>query len=159
MKTDQAAIDDAVRTLRVVTMARTASETFAVNEIGKQTRQAVEQTLEIVTRSLITDLGKAEGAPGRGARIGRRRGNQAFGNLLRRGLCGAVAPQPGSRVCQGYEPGTRRANRRRSANWFRAFSPDTDASLFSKGYANTIVSGATAGHIRFVLHLPALHCL
>ncbi|MEO0976524.1 MAG: hypothetical protein AAFY24_04675, partial [Pseudomonadota bacterium] len=26
------------------------------------TRQAVEQTLEIVTRSLITDLGKAEGA-------------------------------------------------------------------------------------------------
>ena len=62
LKTDQAAIDDAVRTLRVVTMARTASETFAVNEIGKQTRQAVEQTLEIVTRSLITDLGKAEGA-------------------------------------------------------------------------------------------------
>lgn len=62
LKVDQTAIDDAVRTLRVVTMARTASETFAVNEIGKQTRQAVEQTLEIVTRSLITDLGKAEGA-------------------------------------------------------------------------------------------------
>ncbi|MHA7773659.1 hypothetical protein [Roseibium sp. M-1] len=59
---DQAAIDDAVRTLRVVTMARNASETFAVNEIGKRTRQAVEQTLEILTRTLITDLGKAKGA-------------------------------------------------------------------------------------------------
>ena len=62
LQTAQTAIDDAVRTLRVVTMARTASETFAVNEIGKQTRQAVEQTLEILTRSLITDLGKADGA-------------------------------------------------------------------------------------------------
>lgn len=58
---DQMAIDDAVRTLRVVTMVRSASETFAVNDIGKRTRQAVEQTLEIVTRSLITDLGKLQG--------------------------------------------------------------------------------------------------
>ncbi|WP_299472091.1 hypothetical protein [uncultured Roseibium sp.] len=61
LKTNQVAIDEAVRTLRVVTMARSASETFAVNEIGKQTRQTVEQTLEIVTRSLITDLGKTSG--------------------------------------------------------------------------------------------------
>ncbi len=58
---DQSAIDDAVRALRVVGMVRNASETFAVNEIGKRTRQAVEQTLEIMTRSLITDLGKAKG--------------------------------------------------------------------------------------------------
>lgn len=58
---DQTAIDDAVRTLRVVTMVRNGSETFAVNDVGKRTRQAVEQTLEIVTRSLITDLGKAKG--------------------------------------------------------------------------------------------------
>jgi len=58
---DQVAIDDAVRALRVVTMVRNASETFAVNEIGKRTRQAVEQTLEILTRSLITDIGKARG--------------------------------------------------------------------------------------------------
>ena len=58
---DQGAIDDAVRTLRVVSMVRNASETFAVNDIGKRTRQAVEQTLEIVTRSLITDLSKAKG--------------------------------------------------------------------------------------------------
>jgi hypothetical protein len=61
LQIDQSAIDDAVRTLRVVAMVRNASETFAVNEIGKRTRQAVEQTLEILTRSLITDLGKAKG--------------------------------------------------------------------------------------------------
>lgn len=61
LQIDQAAIDEAVRTLRVVTMARNASETFAVNEVGKQTRQTVEQTLEIVTRSLISDLGKLHG--------------------------------------------------------------------------------------------------
>jgi len=58
---DQSAIDDAVRALKVVTMVRNASETFAVNEIGKRTRQAVEQTLEILTRSLITDIGKTRG--------------------------------------------------------------------------------------------------
>lgn len=58
---DQAAVDDAVRALKVVTMVRNASETFAVNEIGKRTRQAVEQTLEILTRSLITDIGKTRG--------------------------------------------------------------------------------------------------
>jgi hypothetical protein len=61
LQIDQAALDEAVRTLRVVTMARNTSETFAVNDVGKRTRQAVEQTLEIVTRSLITDLGKAKG--------------------------------------------------------------------------------------------------
>jgi len=61
LQVDQRAIDDAVRALRVVTMVRNASETFAVNEVGKRTRQAVEQTLEIVTRSQITDLGKARG--------------------------------------------------------------------------------------------------
>jgi len=58
---DQAAVDDAVRALKVVTMVRNASETFAVNEIGKRTRQAVEQTLEILTRSLVTDIGKTRG--------------------------------------------------------------------------------------------------
>lgn len=58
---DQASVDEAVRTLKVVTMVRNASETFAVNDVGKRTRQAVEQTLEIVTRSLISDLGKAKG--------------------------------------------------------------------------------------------------
>ncbi|WP_208977971.1 hypothetical protein [Labrenzia sp. 011] len=61
LQVDQSAIDEAVRTLRVVTLVRTASETFAVNEVGKRTRQAVEQTLEIVTRSQISDLGKARG--------------------------------------------------------------------------------------------------
>ncbi|TYC51974.1 hypothetical protein FMN50_19735 [Rhodobacterales bacterium] len=59
--TDQSAVDDAVRTLCVVNMVRKASETFAVNEVGKRTRQAVEQTLEIVSRSLISDIGKAKG--------------------------------------------------------------------------------------------------
>lgn len=57
---DQAAIDEAVRTLRVVTIVRNASESFAVSEVSKRTRQSVEQTLEIVTRSLISDLGKAQ---------------------------------------------------------------------------------------------------
>ncbi len=60
-KVDQNAIDDAVRALRVVVMVRNATETFAVNDIGKRTRQAVEQTLEIVTRSLITELRKQHG--------------------------------------------------------------------------------------------------
>ncbi|MEM5585746.1 hypothetical protein WNZ15_25025 [Roseibium sp. AS2] len=58
LQVDKKAIDDAVRALRVVNMVRNASETFAVNDIGKRTRQAVEQTLEILARSLITDLGK-----------------------------------------------------------------------------------------------------
>ncbi|WP_190289903.1 hypothetical protein [Roseibium aggregatum] len=58
---DKVSIDDAVRSLRVVVMVRNASQTFAVNDVGKRTRQAVEQTLEIVTRSLITDLGKTVG--------------------------------------------------------------------------------------------------
>ncbi len=58
---NQVAIDDAVRALRVVTMVRNGSETFAVNDVSKRTRQAVEQTLEIVTRSLISDIGKASG--------------------------------------------------------------------------------------------------
>ncbi|GAA0784037.1 hypothetical protein E1180_09445 [Roseibium denhamense] len=58
---DQTAINDAVRALRVVTMARNASETLAVNDVSKRTRQAVEQTLEILTRSLIADLEKARG--------------------------------------------------------------------------------------------------
>jgi len=61
LQKDQSSIDDAVRALKVVTMVRNASETFAVNEIGKRTRQAVEQTLEILTRSLITDIGKTRG--------------------------------------------------------------------------------------------------
>ncbi|MEP3049653.1 MAG: hypothetical protein ABJL55_17515 [Roseibium sp.] len=61
LETNQLAIDDAVRALRVVSMVRNASETFAVNDIGRRTRQAVEQTLEIVTRSLISDLGKLNG--------------------------------------------------------------------------------------------------
>ncbi|WP_417684613.1 hypothetical protein [Roseibium sp.] len=60
---DRLAIDEAVRALRVVVMVRNAPRTFAVNDIGKRTRQAVEQTLEIVTRSLITDLPKTMGRP------------------------------------------------------------------------------------------------
>lgn len=53
---DTESIAEAVRSLRVIVMVRNASETFAVNDVGKRTRQAVEQTLEIVTRSLISDL-------------------------------------------------------------------------------------------------------
>lgn len=58
---DQAAIDEAVRILRVLMMARGASETLAVSEVEKQTRQSIEQTLELLTRTLMTDLGKARG--------------------------------------------------------------------------------------------------
>ncbi len=58
---DHASINDAVRCLRVVVMVRNASETLAVNEVGTRTRQTVEQTLEIVTRSLISGLGKTGG--------------------------------------------------------------------------------------------------
>jgi len=58
---DTHAIDDAVRALRVVVMVKNASETFAVNDIGNRTRQTVEQTLEIVTRSLLNELRTATG--------------------------------------------------------------------------------------------------
>ncbi|MBO0345178.1 hypothetical protein [Roseibium limicola] len=58
---DQDVINDAVRALRVVVMVGKASETFAVNDLGKRTRQAVEQTLEILTRSLISELRKQHG--------------------------------------------------------------------------------------------------
>jgi|GEM_PF-1531672 len=57
---NKSAIDDAVRALRVVTMVRNGSDTFAVNDVSKRTRQTVEQTLEIVARSLISDLGKSK---------------------------------------------------------------------------------------------------
>lgn len=55
-KVDQTAVDEAVRALRVVVMVKNAPDTFAVNDLGKRTRQAVEQTLEIVTRALINDV-------------------------------------------------------------------------------------------------------
>lgn len=58
---DQASVNEAIRTLRVVAMVRNAAETFAVNEVGMRTRQTVEQTLEILSRSLIGDLSKTAG--------------------------------------------------------------------------------------------------
>lgn len=58
---DKVSINEAVRSLRVAIMVRNASDTLAVNEVGKRTRQTVEQTLEILTRSLISDLGKTTG--------------------------------------------------------------------------------------------------
>ncbi|WP_073009891.1 hypothetical protein [Roseibium suaedae] len=58
LKIDSASIDEAVRALRTAVMVRNGSETFAVNDVGKRTRQVIEQTLEIVTRSLISDLSK-----------------------------------------------------------------------------------------------------
>ncbi|GGB63218.1 hypothetical protein GCM10011316_38870 [Roseibium aquae] len=58
---DQDTIDDAVRALRVVVMVKQAPDTFAMNEMGKRTRQAVEQTLEIMTRSLLNDLPMTSG--------------------------------------------------------------------------------------------------
>ncbi len=61
VESDTQAVDEAVRALRVVVMVRNASQTFAVNDIGKRTRQTVEQTLEIVTRALISDLSKTTG--------------------------------------------------------------------------------------------------
>ena len=57
---DQYAVDDAVRALRVVVMVRDARDSLAVNDVAKRTRQTVEQTLEILTRALIGDLGKAK---------------------------------------------------------------------------------------------------
>jgi len=59
---NRAVMDDAVRALRVVVMVKHAPDTFAMNEMGKRTHQAVEQTLEIVTRSLINDLPRTSGA-------------------------------------------------------------------------------------------------
>ncbi|TWI89399.1 hypothetical protein JM93_01602 [Roseibium hamelinense] len=58
---DQRAVDDAVRAVKVVVLARNATQTLAVNDIGKRTRQTVEQTLEIVTRGLFSDIAKVNG--------------------------------------------------------------------------------------------------
>lgn len=60
-RSDEAALDAAVRTLRVLDLSRSAAEVLAVNEAGKRARQSVEQTLEIISRSLISDLGKTRG--------------------------------------------------------------------------------------------------
>lgn len=56
---DEASLDAAVRALRVLDLSRSAADVLAVNEAGKRARQSVEQTLEIITRSLISDLAKA----------------------------------------------------------------------------------------------------
>lgn len=61
IRTDEASLDAAVRALRVLDLSRSAADILAVNEAGKRARQSVEQTLEIITRSLISDLGKAAG--------------------------------------------------------------------------------------------------
>ncbi|NBN62875.1 hypothetical protein [Pannonibacter tanglangensis] len=58
---DEAAVDAAVRVLRLLAMARGNSETLAVNEVSKRARHTVEQTLEILTRALISDLRKQSG--------------------------------------------------------------------------------------------------
>ena len=65
---DTHALDEAVRALRVLAMARGTAETLAVNEVSKRTRQTVEQTLEIITRSLLADLRKHKG-PARDAQL------------------------------------------------------------------------------------------
>ncbi len=62
IQTDQDLVDDAVRALRVLSMARGTAETLAVNEISKRARQTVEQTLELVTRSLLDGLGHSKGS-------------------------------------------------------------------------------------------------
>lgn len=61
-KADSHALDDAVRTLRVLAMARGTAETLAINDVSKRTRQTVEQTLEIITRSLLSEFAKQKGA-------------------------------------------------------------------------------------------------
>lgn len=55
---DRAAVDDALRSLETLQMMRGAAESFAVNEVTMRTRQTVEQTLEIMTRRLLSDAAK-----------------------------------------------------------------------------------------------------
>ncbi|MTH98934.1 hypothetical protein [Roseibium sp. RKSG952] len=61
LQQDQASIEEAVRAVRVVSLARRATETLAVNDIGARTRQTVEQTLEFMTQSLFANLAKVTG--------------------------------------------------------------------------------------------------
>lgn len=61
-RVDAATADNAIRALRVFVMVRNAPDTFAVNDLNKRTRQAVEQMLEIMTRGLINELSSASGA-------------------------------------------------------------------------------------------------
>lgn len=59
---DQLAVGDAKRSLQTLLLMRRAAESLAVNEVTARTRQAVEQTLEIMTRKLLADSAKcAEG--------------------------------------------------------------------------------------------------
>ncbi|NRG19379.1 hypothetical protein HPQ64_16930 [Rhizobiales bacterium] len=55
---DRAAVEDAMRSLETLQMMRGAAESFAVVEVTMRTRQAVEQTLEIMTRRLLSDVAK-----------------------------------------------------------------------------------------------------
>lgn len=67
---DGAAVDQADRALQILKLMRGGAESLAVSEVTTRTRQAVEQTLEIMTRSLLADLdktAKAGGSPQRTA--------------------------------------------------------------------------------------------
>ncbi len=61
LELDQHDIDDAKRALKILGIVRKAAEFMAVNEIITQTSQIVDQTLDIVCRTLISDLGRARG--------------------------------------------------------------------------------------------------
>lgn len=61
LEIDQHDINDAKRALKILGIVRKAAEFMAVNEIITQTSQTVDQTLDIVCRTLISDLGRARG--------------------------------------------------------------------------------------------------
>ncbi|MEP3280146.1 MAG: hypothetical protein ABJO38_27285, partial [Stappiaceae bacterium] len=58
---DQHEISDAKRALQILGIVRKAAEYMAVNEMISQASQTVDQTLDIVCRTLISDLGRARG--------------------------------------------------------------------------------------------------
>lgn len=59
---DRISVDEAKRALGMLALMRVAAESLAVNEVTARTRQTVEQTLEIMTRKLLSDAAKCKAA-------------------------------------------------------------------------------------------------
>jgi hypothetical protein len=61
-KTDTAAIEEAHRGMMLLDKMRDAADSLAVNEITARTRTALDQSLEIKTRALLSELSQKAGA-------------------------------------------------------------------------------------------------
>ncbi len=61
LQADDQSFAEALRMVRILALLRGAADAFALNEMAGRMRQGVEQTLEIMTRSLLAKAGNLEG--------------------------------------------------------------------------------------------------